>query len=244
MTYYVYRVQSDENWPLTNKNAGNIAGMLWYLHNEIVWHKGGRFGTYFSHPVTRLVKFKIQMRATQALHDLGMNFGVVNTMDSNKCSGPFKCDNLASYGGTVGCETWQKGSANNFPHQQWDELNRYPGATWYSFPEAGHCPPGVTPTGEGHCVYSFEYMGEITIDQLEGLGDFKKFAAEGGREYDPKIDNGVKLSFWKGIKDARLCRWRVEQAARLFREKYPWMEELPEPTCDFNKFKFYPGRNV
>mmetsp|Transcript_14857 Transcript_14857/g.41057 ORF Transcript_14857/g.41057 Transcript_14857/m.41057 type:complete len:280 (-) Transcript_14857:16-855(-) len=244
LTFYMYRVQSEENWPLTNKNTGNIAGMLWYLHNEVVWHSGGRHGTYFTHPVTRLVKFKIQMRATQPLYDLGMNFGVVNTMDSNKCTGPFMCDNLQRYGGTVGCETWERGNPNNFPHHQWDDLNSYPGATWYSLPEAGHCPEGVTPTGEGSCVYSYEYKGEITIDQLEGIKNFTSFTQEGGREYNPKLDDGVHLSFWKYIKDERFCQWRIDQAKRLFKEKYPWMEELVEPACDFNKFKFYPDRHV
>jgi len=245
LTFYVYRVQSDETWPLTNKNAGNLAGMMWYLHNEIVWHEGGRHGTYFSHPVTRLSKYRIQMKATQPLYDLGMDFGVVNEFDSNQCSGPFACENLQSYGGTVGCETWQRGNPNNFPHQQWDGENHYPDATWYSFPVQGHnCPPGVAPTGAGDCTYTFQHMGDITIDELEGISNYAAFARDGGREYDPRTDNGVHLSFWAHIADSRFCQWRVDQAKRLFSERYPDQPDLPEPVCNFNKHTFYPNRHV
>lgn len=115
MTFCVYRVEA---WPLSNKNAGNISGMLWYLHNEVVWHAGGRHGTYFSTPVTKLARYLVSVKPTQKLADMGMNFGVVNTMDSNKNTGPWACDNLQRYGDTVGCETREKGNPNNFPHQQ------------------------------------------------------------------------------------------------------------------------------
>jgi len=257
----MYRVQGDDDYPQPNHNLANLAGALWYLHNEIVWHKEGRRGTYFSSPVTRILKFRVQMKATQPLFAMGMNFGAMNTFDSGECTGPWDCDNLGRSGYVVGCETWQAGAGSNFPHQQWNHLNKYPGATWYSLPGScpsqrhtnkssncvdiapgGLCPHGVEPTGTWNCTYRLFQVGEITIDELEGIADYEEFIRNGGREYDPKTDKGVNTAFWDRLQHAGACTWRVDAAEKKFREKYPKHQVLPDPKCDFDKHRFYSDR--
>jgi len=263
MTFYMYRVQSTENYPEYNHDMLNLAGGMWYLHNEVVWHPKGRSGTYFSNPVSRILKFKVQVKATQPLYDLGFNFGVLNTFDSGMCSGPWKCENFQTYGYTVGCETWEPGSPSNFPHAQWNKLNHYKGAIWFSLPgpcpsknykrkdaqctkrePGGQCPPGKTPTGSYDCTYTLEKVGEITINELEGISDYDKFVAGGGREYDPKTDKGVHMTFWDGLQDEAACARRVAAAENLFKQKYPKLPDLPGAKCDFNRFKFFPDKKT
>lgn len=237
---------------------GNIAGMLWYLHNEIVWHEGGRRGTFFNVPKTRLERFKVSMRAPEPLYEKGMNFGVVNTFDAGKCTGPFGCVNFKQYGYTVGCETWDSGSPNNFPHQQWDKMNHYPDATWYSLPgtcpsqpvanktaacreaePGGACPTGQTPNGESNCIYSYEKLGEISIDELEGIGSYEALIKAGGKEYDALTDRGVGTTFWDNKNSSAACQQRIQAALNLFEAKFPSQPKLQDPKCDFNKYVFY-----
>lgn len=262
MDFYMYRAQTNETYDPENQDLGNAGGVLWYLHNEIVWHPHlKRSGTYFSHSKTRIERFRVKARATEPLYDLGMNFGVVNTFDSTKCTGPFKCDNFRKYGYTVGCETWVRGSSA-FPHSQWVGKNVYPGAKWYSLPgpcsskglgdktasclreePGGACHNDAEPTGEGNCTYNFAKVGEIAIDDLEGITDPEQFVANGGAEYDRKLDDGIHNHFWAKKGDVHADQWRINQFLRLFKEKYPDQPELEEPPCDFNKYKLFPGRH-
>jgi len=264
LEFYMYRVQSAENYDPENQDMANIGGALWYLHNEIVWHKSlQRSGTYFATAKTRIEKFKVSTRATQPLYDAGMNFGVVNAFDLTRCTGPYHCDNFKTYGYAVGCEKWSDREAA-FPHSQWYGKNFYPGATWYSLP--GPCSsrglgqktkaclksePGgacynttAPPTGAGDCTYSYKRVGEVTINELEGLIDPGTFKAMGGSEYNKYSDKGVHMSFWDGKDDVDACQRRINSLEALFKSKYPDLPDLPDPACDFDKYKFYPGKKV
>lgn len=259
-TFYMYRVQSDENYNPENQNMGNIGGILWYMHNEIVYHpKLQRSGSYFSTGKTRIERFKVQTRATQPLLDAGMNFGVVSAFDWGKCTGPYNCKKtFETFGYNVGCETWQAGAPSAFPHNQWVNQNVYPGAMWYSLP--GPCPskkldakdracmaaePGGAcegdgpPTGTGNCTYTYEKAGEISINELEGIKDPQTFIRLGGFEYSPTTDRGFYTSFWNNKGSAAACQKRIDAVKILFRQKYPDQPDLPDPICDFNQFKFY-----
>merc|ERR1712050_274241 len=59
--FYMYRAQSDEAYPMENVNTGNLAGVLWYLHNEIVQ------STPRKYDVTRVLRLKVTMKNTQEL---------------------------------------------------------------------------------------------------------------------------------------------------------------------------------
>jgi len=257
MKFYIYRVQSDENYAPENQNMGNIPGMLWYLHNEIVWHPNlKRSGTYFSTSKTRLEKFRIMVRPTQPLFHLGMNFGVVNAFDSTRCTGPYGCKNFREFGYAVGCETWVAHSGSDFPHGQWDQENKYPNAVWYSLPgpcptrkleektpeciaaePGGACVMGGIPTGAGDCTYTYEKVGEITISELEGIEDESQFKEMGGFEYDKWTDKGHLTDFWNDKGSEEACKRRIQKTEELFKKKYPTQEDLPDPMCDFNKWK-------
>lgn len=41
-------------------------GMLWYLHNEIIWHHWIRVGSFSSIPKTRLERWRVKVRPTCA----------------------------------------------------------------------------------------------------------------------------------------------------------------------------------
>eukprot|EP00441_Pelagodinium_beii_P016590 CAMPEP_0197667336 /NCGR_PEP_ID=MMETSP1338-20131121/65949_1 /TAXON_ID=43686 ORGANISM="Pelagodinium beii, Strain RCC1491" /NCGR_SAMPLE_ID=MMETSP1338 /ASSEMBLY_ACC=CAM_ASM_000754 /LENGTH=393 /DNA_ID=CAMNT_0043246553 /DNA_START=17 /DNA_END=1198 /DNA_ORIENTATION=+ len=258
--FYMYRVQSVEDYEPENQDMANVGGALWYLHNEIIWHHWIRAGTYSSTPKTRIERFHVKTRATDKLFERDMNFGVVNAYDLGKCTGPFGCENLEYYGPVVGCETWDKQQEqNNFPHTQWIGENVYPGARWYSLPghcssrqfwdqtedcikdePGGSCPPGVLPTGQFDCTYSYEKAGQINISDLEGIDSFDEFIESGGEEYSRRSDKGTKMHFWDGRDNTTLCQRRIDAVLQLFKKQYPLMPDLPDPECDFDIHKFYP----
>lgn len=254
LSFFMYRVQNDEGYPPVNQNMANLPGALWYLHNEVIWHVPRRFGK------TRIQKYKFQTRATQPLWDTGMNFGVRVAFDRGQCTGPFNCTEWwEKYGYYVGCNY-----VVDFPTAQWRQRCHYPLAAWYSIagpctsktsdqttPQCavtepgGQCPVGVTPTGAGDCTYNFEFMGEISLDELSGFRvDYRTFTARGGREYVQQLDRGFGTGFWNRISDERACQDRVAHADTLFKNKYPDQPsdaELPAPPCDCNYLKFYGG---
>lgn len=268
--FYMYRVQSREDYTPENQDMANIGGALWYLQSEIVWHHWIRAGSFSSTPKKKMERFHVKIRATAALYEQGMNFGVVNTFDLGQCSGPFKCENIEVYGPTVGCESWTRpvwytegdnsSVGNNFPHGQWVGDNMYPGATWYSLPGAclsrkfwdrddecdmrepgGACPEGVEPTGARDCTYSYKKIGEVSIDDIEGIDSFNDFIEHGGKEYVRRTDKGVNMDFWDDSSDPEKCQKRIDRVKAVFAAKYRNQPDLPDPECDFDVRLFYPN---
>jgi len=264
MTFHLFRVRSDQNYSCcSNADMTSAGAAMFYLHNEIVWHAKTRSGTFFSTPKTRISRYKVSTRATQPLYELGMDFGVMNEFDITKCTGPFACENFKQFGYAVGCENWVTGSPANFPHQKWNDINKYPNASWYSLPgpcpmaglheksaecmarePGGQCPDGVVPTGTGDCTYTMEEAGEIRIDELVGIEDYDKFINAGGREYDKVTDQGKHTNFWDGMSDEVLCQKRTEHMLELFDRKFPLEPTIHPPECNFNKWELFPGRRI
>lgn len=250
--FFMYRVQNDEDYEPKNQNMANLAGAMFYLHNEIIWHVPRRFNK------TRIQKFRVHTKAPQPLFEKGMNFGTRVAFDLGMCTGPFNCDDWwAKYGYYVGCN-----NVGSFPTSQWKDTCRYAGAVWYSLPgpcpsqhynnqslicrghePGGACPPGVIPTGEGNCTYSYQLVGEISLNELSGIDtDYDSFIKKGGREYNKWSDQGVLTDFWNWKWSHHVCDARVEKANEMFRKKYPDdpnEKDLPSPVCDFNYGSFY-----
>jgi len=96
-TFYMYRAVSDEVYPPLNTNVASLPGVLWYLHHEVVIQAPRKF------QITRILRYKVQMRATAPLLRLGMHFGVRLAYDKGQATGPFVCGrtNITSKDGTT-----------------------------------------------------------------------------------------------------------------------------------------------
>lgn len=198
---------------------------MWYIQNEVVsgkWGSTDRFG------VSRILRMKVQTKATEPLHEKGMNFGPRVAFDKGMCTGPDCSNDWDNYGYNVGCN-----KLGDWPFPQFD--THYPKGIWYSLPgkcnsrvfsarspqceaqePGGRCAGG--PTGAGNCTYSYEDAGQITLQEL--YASVKKNWREFWSEPDNEANNLKK----------------IEAARSLFRSKYG--PDLPEPSCDFDRTAF------
>ncbi|CAK0790733.1 unnamed protein product [Prorocentrum cordatum] len=220
-TFYMYRSQGNVDYPWRSVNTGNLAGVLWYLHNEVVTSTPRKFG------IQRIVRMKVQTTSTKALSERGLNFGVRFAYDSGNCTGAGPINGYSScrgfyarLGHFVGCNYL---GDYPFPMASKGFPSYYDRGIWYSLPKAGNC-DGV-PTGEDNCTYSTEEAGSVDIDDLYGMGS--NFSAwyndPNSREYVAELDTGIGSDFWKGKTDMEANNKRVKRAFELFDEKYPDM---------------------
>lgn len=237
-TFYMYRAQGDDDYPLENVNTANLGGVMWYLHNEVVKDSPRKFG------ITRITRFKVSVTATDRMASRGMNFGVRFAYDSQTCTGagPWNgegsCDKYyREYGNFVGCNLLGK---YPFPMASQGFPVHYGGSKWYSLPKEGHCQceegKACAPTGAVDCTYTAEWAGHIYIDDLEG--------GPGEKEYDEGQDMGIGNPFWNQKFDDYACWQRTQRADAFFQRahpEYPGDRELPEPDCDFSCKNFYRG---
>lgn len=214
LTFYAYRAVSGENYPQVNVNAGNLAGVMWYLHHEVVIQAPRKFD------IQRILRFKVSMRATQPLADLGMNFGSRLAFDRGQATGPFSCGrNVASaevrpdfcgsqwasgllptqapfewskYGYHVGCNKLGEWPFPTSPVY-------YPGAVWYSFP--GSCPssqfgrksPGCANTDPGgYCPGKVPDGSRACTWNYELAGSISIDELVGIRDYNSFINSGLR----------------------------------------------------
>lgn len=239
MTFYMYRAQSDAEYDLVNINAANLAGVLLYLHNEVVQAKGGNCTRHYD--ITRILRFKVTMMTTMEIFGPGpqhFNFMPYVAIDRCSCTVP-DCDKIWSrFGYAPGCQHSGFGLPGNF---------NYPNMIWYSLPgpcmsqscgaKSASCranePGGKCdrPDGSHTCTWNYERAGEISVDELAGIHDRQAFCRAGHLEYDAATDRGTGTSFWNGRSNATLCAARMRAVRQLFDRKYPNSKELPDPVC-------------
>lgn len=236
MTFHLYRVQDNVNYALNGVNMANLDGDLWYLHNEVVQHCPRKFN------ISRLLRFKVTMRATRELFGQGKNFDTFVAFDKAKCTVPM-CHQLhwERYGYVIGCQPNDKA------------LVAVPGQpAWFSLP--GTCPsrffnekdatcvesePGgecgsADVTGSKSCTYHIEQAGEISLDDLSGIKNYNDVCQTTGlKEYDIFTDKGNGTSFWDGKLDDAKGKARWQKILDLFAKKYPAEPSfLQDPLCD------------
>jgi hypothetical protein len=217
---YMYRAQSDVDYPIENVNAADLVGVLWYLHNEVVPYCPRKYD------ITRILRLKVTIRNPMMPY-VAFDFG--------QCTMPH-CGRLwREHGFAVGCQNVAYGA----------DLDRGQGGLhghWYSLP--GPCPsqnrkhkdatcrlaePGGAcrnVTGSRDCMYHVEHAGEVRLDELEGIQDYKAFCRAGNLEYSKVADKGRNLSFWDGKTNLALCRWRYNTIMRAFRMKHPHKPDM------------------
>eukprot|EP00913_Durusdinium_trenchii_P026563 g24921.t1 len=258
-----------EDWKTTyppeNVNVADLGGVMWYLHNEIVGRSDWGYKRKFD--ITRILRYKVQTRATQPLLDRGMNFGVRFAFDSGQCTGPFSCDEAwQNYGYFVGCNKLQTG----FPFP--DFKVAYDGV-WYSLP--GKCPqmkffektnksslsrgldciedqPGGfcdEPSGTADCTYNFDAWKMRAKSRWMSWKGFRAITTTGsslatenttGPAKYTITDHGTGMSFWDKLDDPERSKQRVQAAKDLFEKHYPGSYAgIDEPPCDFDFFAFY-----
>jgi len=255
LEFYMFRAQGDEDYPLENVDTGDLAGVMWYLHNEIVV----AVGKSRKYSVTRIRRFRVKVKTTWAYYNSHRRqFGSFVAFDSGHCTVP-GCDQIwKRFGALPGCQhvdterlrAAYASDTKTFIGEGCTGHECHP-PVWYSLP--GPCPnhniqekteeckrdlPGGlcdAVTGDRDCTYSVEDAGEVGLDVVTGISDYAQFFEDGGIEYSERRDTGVHNSFWEGKKDEDKCRERVESVKRLFDEKYPDMpkcDDLPGPPCD------------
>eukprot|EP00439_Symbiodinium_sp_Y106_P052608 s3598_g7.t1 len=242
LTFHMYRAQGHSSYPPLNVNTGNLAGIMWYIQNEVV---SGAYGSGNKFGIERVRRFKVSMKATQPLM-LGPQ--------SCQTSSHARCKevrhqfvdaehgvNISSsaeivrrhYGYNIGCN-----NLGSFPFPKYETY--YPGAVWYSLP--GPCPqmpyysqtprceqlqPGGkcgSPTGSGDCTWSYEDEGEqIWLGDVYGAS------------------NMSMQQFWNNSNSTTANEFKIKIVRDLFEKKYG--AELPNPPCDFNFQEFYQGQD-
>ena len=233
-TFYVYRAKNDHNYEDTNVNMANLAGVLWYLHSEVVGHCPRKFG------ITRILRYKITMMPTKELLQTKKVFAPLCHFDSGACTGPKPVlDDYQKFGYVVGCDR------PSFSHAAYSQ------ATWYSFP--GACPSktfqqkqgcaeagGECKAGEAWsrtCTWRKQFAGEITLDQLTHNFHFEDRCKKGFEEYNIAADRGQGTNYWHTRSSKRVCDRRMSWAKRVFASRCggPRLPEAPE--CPYGDAK-------
>ncbi|CAE7430722.1 miaA [Symbiodinium necroappetens] len=195
LTYYVYRAESADSDYFDNVNVGNLAGTLWYLHNE--------------------VRYAYDAAQCTGPWNCDLSYGRYGYFVGCNNLGEFPFPTYQIYyegakwytlPGPCPANTWQEKDAKCIKDQ--------PG---------GLCEG--TPTGAGDCTYSIEHAGEISIDEMTGIEDYGRFISEGNKMNDTeanaermaKVDKLFKDKFPDMPSDADLpsptCDFRMEQLA-------------------------------
>jgi len=236
MTFYMYRVANDEDYPLNGVNTASLAGDMWYLHNEVVQHCPRKFN------MERLLRFRVTVRATPELFGQKKNFDAFVAFDQAKCTVPMCAKrHWDPFGYVVGCQPNNVGQVAVPGSPVWYSLpGTCPNKFYYEKTEAcniaepgGACPTSEV-TGARNCTYHMERAGEIRLDDLSGLTDYNQVCQETGvREYDVDSGVGIGTKFWNGKTDAAAGARRMEIVKALFAQTYPSMPaDLEDPVCD------------
>lgn len=261
MTFYMYRAMGSESYPMQNVNMASLAGVLWYLHREVVATTPRKFH------IKRILRYSVTMKVTDDYYNKTPNqFGPFVAFDSG--GAPGRSSIWKKYGFVVGCQLVDPKLFNYVPSHA-EQPSCYPRTAfpcnapkWYSLPgpcpekkqaekteackqewPGGMCPSAVV-TGSHTCTYFAAPAGEILLDELEGIDDYNDWwigtnettgaqTPNGNVEYNYTTDAGIGMDFWDGRHDRENCTRRMKRVEHLFKKKYPDLPAmLPEPACN------------
>jgi hypothetical protein len=257
-TFYMYRAQSDVDYPMENINGGNLPGVMWYLHNEVVVSVPRKYD------VTRVLRLKVTMTTTQAWWNSHFSqFAPFMAFDGARCTVPNSDSFWDTYGFVIGCQASQMDVAaytSYTPSIKYCQPGRCNAPVWYSLP--GKCPsqdfmgkdeacqrryPGgavyssyndTTGLGDRHdwnvtgawnSTYHVEWAGEVRLDELVGIDNYTIFRYSGMREYDAWSDQGEGVSFWNGIHNETACHERMERMRWLIHQSAQHLDPAEFP---------------
>jgi len=234
MTFYMYRAQDKENYEVMNNNLGNLAGVLWYLHHEVVPLCPRH------HHVTRILRYKVTMKPTQEVvkaANYRPSFAPFVAMDLCRCTTPGCPAIWKRYGYAPGCQEQAPGPDYFYPLGVWYSLPGpcpsedcwHKSQTCKAREPGGRCP---VPSGTRECTWHLEDAGEIDLDELVGISNHTAFCKAGKKEFVPHLDRGLGVSFWDGYHNKTRCEERVHKVEGLFNSKFPGLPRtMPEPKC-------------
>lgn len=226
----MYRAQSDTSYPPENCDLASAAGVMWYLHNEVVKLCPRHYN------ISRVIRYNVTVFNPPSVYAMRQGqFGPFVAFDYGQCTVP-NCPHLwEQYGYAVGC---QKQDVTRW---------KYEDSFWYSLP--GKCPSQKwsnkssecaaqelggncsQPNGTQTCTWHAEQVGEVLVNDLSGISDLAAFCAAGNVEYDENTDKGRGCSFWDDKFNASRNKERVLALERHFAQRYG-VSAMPEPLCD------------
>eukprot|EP00424_Heterocapsa_rotundata_P001685 CAMPEP_0168690110 /NCGR_PEP_ID=MMETSP0503-20121227/31974_1 /TAXON_ID=89963 /ORGANISM="Heterocapsa rotundata, Strain SCCAP K-0483" /LENGTH=266 /DNA_ID=CAMNT_0008735443 /DNA_START=11 /DNA_END=809 /DNA_ORIENTATION=+ len=224
--FYMYRAEEAwteagrPNYPFENVNAGNLRGVLWYLHSEVVyacpWH----------HWIDRIRRVKITT--------LGGTFIPFVAFDMGMCTVPGCGLRWKEQGYRPGCQHMDFPPNFTTPLQWFSLPGKCPsqiyGEKTQECEEAepgGACDKVKVITGQEHCTYHTEEAGFVMLDDATFPGmhghspDWVDLCELGGMSYNKTLDRGVNTHWWDGYKSLEKFNWRLHQLETAFAKKYP-----------------------
>lgn len=205
MTFYMYRAQSDYCYHMENVNLGDLAGVMWYLHKEVIASVPRKYN------VTRILRYLVTVKNPRetfnheqylfnAGETNGKQFGPFGAFDNARCTATHCRDELQEFGNAVGCQAVETGYYN---YQRQAPVNycepedspECVSGTWYSL--VGACPleslykktdeckqqyPSprcADPDGTSQCTYAVRYAGQVSLDEFVGIPDYEKWWQNG-----------------------------------------------------------------
>lgn len=228
-SFYVYRAQDYSSYANENINVADLAGVLYYLQNEVVRTCPRKFN------ITRIRRLKMTLDHNQ--------LGAFVAFDSAKCT-VGHCDGILEASRyAVGCQTTPSyaGDLAGFwyslpgacPEKRFDEKT----ASCIVEKPGGACREDTLDfrgaIGRGDCMYHTEPAGSIDLDPLVGISDYGSYCIKGHHmEYDGQKDAGDgDVTFWNGMWKFESCQRRLTEIKLAFKDKYPHLpEDLDEPA--------------
>jgi len=255
LTFYAYRAQDDIEYHTENNNLADLAGVLKYVHYEVVNSqvRDERLGTCMRHyGITRIVRFRLSMFNPPAIFNgfgqLRPQFGPFVAFDQGRCTSCVDQNaNIFDHRGGyfVGCQKQKQSTYHYTDNAVWYSLpGRCPSQVWArktdlckKLQPGGECEKGRQPDGSPSCTWSIEQMGEVRLDELTGLTNYSQFCKLGYAEFAMTAEGRRStggVCFWDGRENDTSNQERIAHVLRAFKRKYPSKpKDMMPPACEF-----------